>query len=383
MNTIELSKTMEVLGIDISSTTYNGLNTYSWLGFEFSFYNYYTVVNGRVPLELAKEIYNKYPNNIYLIRVDGKHETKEPTEFGSTSSDRERINAASSYNEVASIIKNAKKLEEKGIYHDMDSRYINTYHIDTKEGLVVLITELQDYYAKKLNNGKIENSQVDKQKEIIGQINKELIESSNPQITTDQWMTINNVDIFERTKNNKNVTEQDLEIRSLLEQYDMTINPFTNDNLVEPQEYSDKIMFECAFNEKGALRIGFSEKEKIMNIELGHIRSDRFLIYSQCYHEEPNRNVEIRHSYDIKNQNSNQSEENISIDINLVGNDRYNIKYNLITGLIESNNGEKLSITSEQKNFIIQELTKAIEIAQNLTTKNMIAPISNNTLVKK
>lgn len=120
-----------------------------------------------------------------------------------------------------------------------------------------------------------------------------------------------------------------------------------------------------------------------MNIELGHIRSDRFLIYSQCYHEEPNRNVEIRHSYDIKNQNSNQSEENISIDINLVGNDRYNIKYNLITGLIESNNGEKLSITSEQKNFIIQELTKAIEIAQNLTTKNMIAPISNNTLVKK
>lgn len=124
----------------------------------------------------------------------------------------------------------------------MDSRYINTYHIDTKEGLVVLITELQDYYAKKLNNGKIENSQVDKQKEIIGQINKELIESSNPQITTDQWMTINNVDIFERTKNNKNVTEQDLEIRSLLEQYDMTINPFTNDNLVEPQEYSENAL---------------------------------------------------------------------------------------------------------------------------------------------
>ena len=79
---------------------------HSWGDIELNFGgSYYTVVHGRIPLEVAKIIYKKYPDNQYQIRVDGGCEDWNPIAWAST--------------------------DRNG------NKYLRCYHIDTKEGLLI------------------------------------------------------------------------------------------------------------------------------------------------------------------------------------------------------------------------------------------------------
>jgi len=77
MNRLEFNEVIKAFGIGkpLSTTTgrYGSIeNVHYWGGLAIYFGgSYYTVVNGRIPLEVANIIYGKYPNNPYNIRVDG------------------------------------------------------------------------------------------------------------------------------------------------------------------------------------------------------------------------------------------------------------------------------------------------------------------------
>ena len=73
MNKFELDKVMECFGFEKSDNyKINGCNYYHDG-------RYFTIVNDKIPYELALLIRKKYDNDIYKIRVNGNHESEFPS----------------------------------------------------------------------------------------------------------------------------------------------------------------------------------------------------------------------------------------------------------------------------------------------------------------
>ena len=66
-----------------------------------------------------------------------------------------------------------------------DNKYIETYHIDSKEGLIIFLTELKDYYARKQG---LRETEVQRYDEIISTVSSEILKQVNPSITNYDWM---------------------------------------------------------------------------------------------------------------------------------------------------------------------------------------------------
>jgi len=98
----------------------------------------YTVINGRVPLEVANNIYKKYPNNEYGIRVDGAAPDAVPSDFAEDDTLKKEVNEYG----IQEAFKNFRNREDS-------EKYITVYHIDTKEGLKIFIDEMKKYLAEK------------------------------------------------------------------------------------------------------------------------------------------------------------------------------------------------------------------------------------------
>ena len=77
MNRLEFNEVMKAVGINNPLSTAEGRygtreEVHYWNNLAICFGgSYYTIVNGRIPLEVANIIYQKYPGNPYDIRVDG------------------------------------------------------------------------------------------------------------------------------------------------------------------------------------------------------------------------------------------------------------------------------------------------------------------------
>lgn len=80
MNRLEFDEVMKVMEINNLLSITTGENN---VGEKIDIYfgdGYYAIVKGKIPLEVANLIYEKYPNNIYQIRIGSGYSDLNPNE---------------------------------------------------------------------------------------------------------------------------------------------------------------------------------------------------------------------------------------------------------------------------------------------------------------
>ncbi len=395
MNKFEFENVIDVLGINnkVPNQTDNYTSIrdiYDWNDFEIYFDdNRYSIIKGKIPFEVAQKIYDKYPNNPHSIRIAGGDLDNKPSEWAKNdeydkfiSTIFESFENDNNYSDtLEQIIKNMR-LETLTKFQNQF--YIDTYYIDTKEGLLILLTELQDYYIQRILNNPEVSIQVAKQPELMAEVNRRLIKQSNPYLNTDQWIKKQNAIILEETKNYQSNDKQDLEIRELLNEFDETINPFINDkfDMLDPSNYIDNISFSWDTDNN---KTQFTILDNKTKFESKYTRDNNRLLYNFYYGK--GLFISISHQYINENNESFEpipSEEVIYIYHNSYQHNKeknIDIRYNLTNKSYIQENQIK-PITPEQKTFIIEELKKAIQVAKRTTINNMCVPKEPNNMRK-
>ena len=147
MNRLEFNEVMKAVGINNPLSTAEGRygtreEVHYWNNLAICFGgSYYTIVNGRIPLEVANIIYQKYPGNPYDIRVDGGCKDWNPIDWATDEKfekDIQRYNQRYieddlDVDEYLSKYENAKRNFKRR--KNIDDKYLKAYHIDSKERL--------------------------------------------------------------------------------------------------------------------------------------------------------------------------------------------------------------------------------------------------------
>ena len=113
--------------------------------------SYYFIINGKMPLKDAEYIFNTYDNNKYKVRVDGGCEDWKPIDKCENDKfndflqkELETLTSKEYFNNCEKYCKMKKELKKK---HPEDF-YVNTYHIDTIEGLKIIIDYIKEHNIK-------------------------------------------------------------------------------------------------------------------------------------------------------------------------------------------------------------------------------------------
>lgn len=296
---------------------------------------FYAIVEGDIPLEVANAIYEKYPDNPYGIRVNGGCNDCNPNKV-----------------------------------------YPKLYHIDSKEGLVIFITEMKNYFARKNGLPEIQNFD-----ELMATINSAILKKVNPSISTYEWMQTDkeNSEIFSQTILNEAKTPFGREFRKAIDNFDKNINPFINEEieLDEIESYLKKINISA--NTYDSKDINIRKKccqIHITDLESGnkvsYYRSPGGFSYQLHYILSEGQYLTFSHYFSTVAVAEEDKGEFIVVDY--WGNDqsqKFDIRYNITQGIAGETYGEKTPITPEQKKWIYNELLKAINYASTVTIANM------------
>lgn len=314
------------------------LNRWNNLTFKFGG-TYYAVVEGDIPLEVANTIYEKYPGNPYGIRVNGGCDDWNPNEM-----------------------------------------HPHCYHIDSKEGLVIFITEMKDYFARK--DGLLE-TEVQRYDEIMATINSRILKTVNPSISTYEWMQGDeeNRKIFFQTIANNEKTPIGKDFRKAIDDFDKTINPFINQDieLDEIENYLQKVNISAntysSKNSDGMIRLNCGEMH-ITDLEsrnnVNYYRNPNGFSYQLHYVLGEEQYLNVLHYYSTNELDENDNGEFISIDYwGKKIPQKIDIRYNLTRGVAGETYDPKTPITPEQEKFVYDELLKAISLASTITLDNM------------
>ena len=215
MNKYQLKKVMEYFGypeIERISLGIYGKNVpmYGWKRYKIYHKMFYAHVAACIPYELANDISNKYPNDKYQINVFGMAPSVGPSKFA-----------------------------EKG--------YIPYYEVFTVEGLVILLSELEDYYARKNNEPETKVKEI---KNAFVSITKSSIEEANPGYPIEEWLSTEKdvLTLYHKGIRNNKKNKIYAELRNHLTMFDRYVNPFMMDSdiLLEPADYLDKVNVETS-----------------------------------------------------------------------------------------------------------------------------------------
>lgn len=347
MNRLEFNEVMKAVEI------YNPLTTtgryasseqvHFWQDVAINFSgSYYAVVHGKIPLEVANIIYEKYPTNPYKIRVSGGCSDLDP-----------------------------KKCTR-------DDQYLDTYHIDTKEGLIIFLTEMKDYFARKNN---LPETEVQRYDELMSTINTEILKKVNPTISAYEWMKSDekNGKTFFDTIVRGTQTSFGKMFRKAIDEFDKAINPYENSDveLDDIKNYIKKVRI-TATNYNSMTEM---ERKNCCTIHIEDINSknkvsycrypDGFMYHLECTLEE-NQYFSVSHSFSTNGERENDKGEEIYI--NYYGDnvkEEIDLRYNITHNVAGATYKEKTPITPEQKEFIYDELLKATSLAASITLSNM------------
>ena len=385
MNRLEFNEVLKTLGINnplISTKSRYGESeqVHFWQNIAIYFGgSYYTVVRGKVPLEVANIIYQKYPNNPYEIRVDGGCNDYVPNEHAVDDKYKreiqEHIEKEHTFDEY---LENCKRSRKNLLRRKSDNKYIETYHIDSKEGLVILLTELKDYYARKQG---LPETEVQKFDDIMFSINTEILRRVNPNITTYDWMQGSKEcsQLFNETLQKNETTGYGRALRRLIDKFDKTINPFINEEieLDSMENYLQNVTINSnTYNSvngeyrKNCCRMTIKAKDG--ESEVRYYRSPNGFSYQLMYVLGPKEYLTVLHYFD--NKGDKESDKGEHIYINYFGENskqEIDLRYNITQGLSGETYKDKTPITPEQMTFVYDELVKAIELASTITIDNM------------
>ena len=323
--------------------------------------SYYAIVKGKIPFEVDKIISEKYQKEQCGIRSVGSNNSCNQVQFSDTNSlgiPEESKNDAS-------------KKEGK-------NTYIETYHIDSKEGLIILLTELKDYYARKLG---LPETEVQRYNEILSTINARILMKINPTITTYDWMGEDEqycekfLDTIVRDHN----TPFEHEFREIIDQFDKTINPYINEDieLDSIENYSQKL--DISASSYNSLDGMYREncctmviKAKDGTGKVRYYRKPHGFAYHLMYTFGPQEYLDVLHYFTTIGDKETDIGEHIYISYSGENSkQKIDLRYNITKGLSGETYKDKTPITTEQKVFVYNELVKATNLASRITIDNM------------
>ena len=299
----------------------------------------YTIVKGKIPLEVANTIYEKYPDNHYGIRIEGGCSDWKPADW-------------------------------------TDGMYISYYHIDTKEGLLVFITETKDYFLRKQNLPETEVKEFDK---LYATVNRELLKRVNPTISPYDWMqgSVKNKEKYNETVKRNEQTEVGKLFRTAISNFDKAVNPFLDETIefddienyikrvhikgnvrteyINGRKYRDNCGFLRITNRDTGEDTYYGRTPDSFSFELHRISNDK------CYG--------LRHIYrtPTSKHDTNQSEGEMIV-IATESLDEA-LKFNLSNGHV--GDVKTRPATLEELVFIYNEIIKATRYAEEITKEKM------------
>ncbi len=380
MNKLEFKEVLNAFGINNHLMDTNGRygskeEIHFWNNIALYFGgSFYTVVMGKIPLEVANIIYEKYPDNQHNIRVDGGESDYVPNEHAVDSQYEQELQENAKQNLAAEIfLKRCQRAQEQMQKRSDEGKYIKKYHIDSKEGLVIFLSELNDYYARKQGLPEINVQRYD---EIIASVNAGILKKVNPCITTYDWMCADKQygkEFFYNVSRSRQ-TPLGKDFRELIEQFDKTVNPYMDDSieLDSLDSYLQKINIEAnAYDEVDGMY-----RENCCNIVIRPKDSDSEVefrrkpngFFSQLtYVFGPGDYMLVLHycaNYD----------EYISINYFGANSQRkIKLKYN-VHQINRGQFGELSKEESDQMSFVYEELAKAVQLASTITIDKMQKP---------
>ena len=381
---IEMDAVLKAMGIDDTSshtiTTKGKKEKVSfWKDLKIYFSGtYYVVIKGKIPLEVANIIYEKYPDNPYGIRIEGGCDDYVPMEHAVDDEFIEETKKAEKEcHSFTELDVRYKKAEKKMAARNDEDKYVKLYHVDSKEGLIILLSELVDYYARKQG---LEETAVKNYDEIMTMVNAEMLKELNPTITSYEWLKDNKD--FMGCLSGSDKDDFTLPLRKELDEFDKTVNPYLNNDIELDSigNYTKKIAINGSIYGSYGSRdyYGYKENCCTMRIHLlnekSHImysrRADGFL-YQLIYFFSQNEYLIVNHTFSSV-PDDNKNGECLYIDYSV--NDymqKFELDYNITQSILEDGYGHKEEITPEKLNFILEKLREATELAKTITVNNM------------
>lgn len=397
MTRLEFYEILDALGIDnhiLNARGANGLEqeVYFWNNLLIYFSGTdYAIIKGNIPLEFANILYNKYPESHQKMRINGgvgyipiEQATDELCGKEVRKLLRERLDKDDyEYNE------RLKKIRSDMLNRPNEDKYIEEYCIDSKEELIIFLTELKDYCARKKG---LPESEVQRYDEIMSTTTCSILKKVNPCITSTEWMAADkeNGEKYLKTIEKEKETSFGREFRNVVDQFDKTINPFINEEieLYSADNYLKKVKVTAdVFNEvhhkkrNGCCKIAIGNGSES---EVSYFRNPDGFIYRLWYALGKGEYLTIAHYFRTDAERESDNGELISIDyFGDDSNQDFNLIYNITKGLAGEYSEPKKPITPEQMTTVLDTLSKGTRLASTITVDNMAKEVVKKSNSKK
>lgn len=397
MKKIEFNEVMNVVGINNPLSTTTGrygsteeVHYWNNLAIWFSG-SYYAIIRGKIPYEVANIIYQKYSSNFYEIRVEGGCSNWNPIDWAvdeqyekEIKENLERFLGSNEYIEKC-------ELARENLYkRNNDDKYITTYHIDKKEGLLIFLIEMKDYFLRKNN---LLETEVEKYDELISKVVFELLKKINPSVSAYEWMQGDSVnrDNYNLSVERDNKTKLGQMFRNAILDFDKAVNPFLNEdvNLVNIKDYLQNVNMSVNSyrTENGKTREGCCSLEISCldtNDNVNYYRSPEGFSFQLMYKLGNKKNLSVLHYYSTSG--NYESDKGEVIAINYYGDnvdDKIDIRLNITNGRAGKTYEDKIQATPEQIAFVYDELIKATSYASKITIEKMKKNSKKQLILKK
>lgn len=386
MTRLEFDKVMEATDIeDNVLISEEGDKVHYWEDFAISFSGtFYAIVKGKIPLEVANIIWKKYPDNPYNIRVEGARKDLIPTEYAIDEIyNQEKATLASQELNTWDYLEKCKKAFEECKKRNDDNKYLTTYHIDTKEGLLIFLTEMKDYYLRKQN---MPETEVQRYEELLAIVTFRMLEKVKPNISIDKWMQAAEInrDFYNSSVERENKDEIWKQLRMAISDFDKAVNPFLND--IIGFDKMSNCLKRISISANSYNRKDNKYREGCCSLEITDLSTDNKTIYDRepdgfllklIYKFDEEKTLEVLHyfSNDDKDMQTNNGEV---VAIHYTGNP--SIRLNVTNGTINKDDENQIPATPDQIDFVYRELLKAITYAEYITIDNMTKDVSSEIL---
>ena len=117
--------------------------------YQLSFNNNYAIIKGKIPLSIANNIHNNGYDIKYKIKINGNNFGTDPIEYATDDIyEKELENISNNQVFISSFIDKFLEIKESLNNRNDNNKYIKMYHIETKEGLDLLLNELNNYFIE-------------------------------------------------------------------------------------------------------------------------------------------------------------------------------------------------------------------------------------------
>ena len=343
MNKLEFNEVIRVVNqgfIQIKESEFEGDNSYFLGDTEISFSGtYYAQVKGKIPLEFANMIYEKYPVNQYGIKIKGNKNNKKPVYF-------------------------AKKIDAK--------EYIDEYHIEKQEGLLIFLAEMQNYILRNKSLPEIENFD-----DMIVVVNYNILQKVNPTISAFDWMQGDtNKDLYNNSLKRDASDETIRKYRDALQEFDKAINPFINLSLNTQlvKEYMNVV----SISSELYTPLTSKDRENCCRLELTDLNTRNSTVYYRNpdgfafklkYKMDDGSVFKVSHYFSSNGRDEDKGETIAISYISDKKENNFDLRLNITNGMAGATYEEKNGATADQIDFVYEKLTEATEYAKSITNK--------------